>query len=301
MPEAKDGNNMTILGIKIPNWEQIKAFGIGLYNFFRFGLLNYVDRIKYFFNKIYKSLFGKKGAFKNMIETKNTLRKIGLAFLIGLGKKHLGGIIVLILTKVLDIFCPGAGTIAYFLIKLVPALLTFISTQVMLAWSNKTASAEQQAKQAEAAQLAYSKKMIVQMKRNVLSMAYAVKPFKNQSFQIPNLETAKGSRGGGAKPIKGAIMRSMHVRNVKSFKANKKLQEQQAEEQGNSVADQQFNRWKKSAKDKNDLVSRMKDDMIAFQRAVNEHADKNVRWYNTAGQVIKIRVDYATAHLREAF
>jgi hypothetical protein len=184
---------------------------------------------------------------------------------------------------------------------LVPALLTFISTQVMLAWSNKTASAEQQAKQAEVAQLAYSKKMIVQMKRNVLSMAYAVKPFKNQSFQIPNLETAKGSRGGGAKPIKGAIMRSMHVRNVKSFKANKKLQEQQAEEQGNSVADQQFNRWKKSAKDKNDLVSRMKDDMIAFQRAVNEHADKNVRWYNTAGQVIKIRVDYATAHLREAF
>ena len=299
MPDAKDGNNMTILGVKIPNWEQIKAFGTGLYNFFRFGLLNYVDRMKSFFNKIYKSLFGKKGAFKNMIETRNTLRKVGLAFLIGLGKKHLGGAIVWILTKVLDWVAPGSGTIAHFLIKLVPALLTFISTQLMLAWSNKTASAEQQAKQAESAQLAYSRQMIGQMKKNVLSMAYEVKPFKNQSFLIPDLQTGKGSRGGGGgKPIKGAIMRNMHVRNIKSFKVNKKLQEQQAEEQGDAVSEQQYNRWKKSAKNKNDLVARMKNDMIAFQQDVNKYAKENDRWY-TAESII--RADYAAAHLKEAF
>jgi hypothetical protein len=132
----------TIFGIPIPNWDQIKAIGIGIWNFFNVGLLNWYDRLKLFFGNIHKSLFGKKGAFKNMIQTKNTLRKIVGAFIIGVTKK-VWGWIVNILLWVLNLIAPGAPAIIVFLIKLIPAIMTFIETQVMLAWSNSKADSEE--------------------------------------------------------------------------------------------------------------------------------------------------------------
>lgn len=145
MPKS-DGSTATIFGIKIPNWGGIKAIGMGLWNFFNVGLVNMWDRLKLFFGNIHNSLFGKKGAFKDMIETKNSLRKIFWAFVIGLAKKAWGWIVDAI-CLVLDIFLPGSGRLGKFLLKLIPAVFTFISTQIMLAWSNKKAAAESNVEQ----------------------------------------------------------------------------------------------------------------------------------------------------------
>ena len=128
----------TIFGIPIPNWEQMKAIGIGIWNFFNVGLVNWYDRIKLFFGNIHKSLFGKKGAFKNMIQTRNTLRKILGALIMGIVKK-IAGFLVSIVLSVLNFIAPGAPAIVEFLIKLIPAVITFIGTQIMLAWSNSKA------------------------------------------------------------------------------------------------------------------------------------------------------------------
>ena len=150
MPRTDPNAEQTkIFGITIPNWEQIKAIGVGIWNFFNVGLVNWYDRLKLFFGNIHKSLFGKKGAFKNMIQTRNTLRKIVGAFIMGLVKKVSGWLVSIILT-VLSIIAPGASAVVIFLIKLIPAVITFIGTQIMLAWSNKKANAEEAEQQATA-------------------------------------------------------------------------------------------------------------------------------------------------------
>lgn len=93
-----------------------------------------------FFGDIFNRLFGKKGIFRNAIQTRNTLRKILLAILIGATKK-VGGMIVKILFTILS-FIPYVGPIFKFLKEFGPAVWSFIMTQVMLIWSNEKAKGE---------------------------------------------------------------------------------------------------------------------------------------------------------------
>ena len=87
----------------------MKAVGIGLWNFFTVGLANHWDRLKLFFYNIKESLFGKKGAFKNMIWVRHTLRRIIFAWIIGQTKKVGGKVLGLILKIIGWAFCwiPG--------------------------------------------------------------------------------------------------------------------------------------------------------------------------------------------------
>ncbi len=133
MPKS-DGSKMTILGFEIPNWAGIKAFAIGIKNFFKSGIGNWIDRLKLFFSGIKKKLFGKNGIFKDWASVKHTLRRIVFAYLIGLAKKGLG-MIVNAICMVVNFIAPGAGTVAMFIVKLIPSIVTMIATEVMLLWS----------------------------------------------------------------------------------------------------------------------------------------------------------------------
>ena len=90
MPK-NDGSTMSIFGIPIPGWSTMKALGLGIWNFITVGLPNYWDRLRRFVGNIKKQLFGKKGIFRDGIETRNTLRKIFLAIGIGFVKQKLVG------------------------------------------------------------------------------------------------------------------------------------------------------------------------------------------------------------------
>lgn len=86
MPKS-DGSKFRIFGLEIPGLGEIKALGMGIYNTIMVGIPNLWNRTRKFFGKIYKQLFGKKGMFRDAIETRNTLRKIAGAFMIGIAKK----------------------------------------------------------------------------------------------------------------------------------------------------------------------------------------------------------------------
>ena len=97
MPK-NDGSTMSIFGIPIPGWSTMKALGLGIWNFITVGLPNYWDRLRRFVGNIKKQLFGKKGIFRDGIETRNTLRKILWAIGIGFAKQKLSGPIAKILS-----------------------------------------------------------------------------------------------------------------------------------------------------------------------------------------------------------
>lgn len=82
MPKP-DGSKLTIFGISIPGWDTIKALGIGIKNFITVGLPNHFNRLQKFFGKMKKSLFGKGGILEDMAATKNALRRIIAAWIIG--------------------------------------------------------------------------------------------------------------------------------------------------------------------------------------------------------------------------
>ena len=148
MPKT-DGKTSTIFGIPIPGLSTMKALAIGIRNFVMVGIPNGIARLKLFFRKIWKSLFGGKGAFKNAEQTRHTLRRIIGALIIGMTKKAVGTAVkwlVIGLGTVLNIFLPGAGSALIFLAKFMPAIVTFIATQVMLLWSKKKAAKEEQFK-----------------------------------------------------------------------------------------------------------------------------------------------------------
>ena len=85
MPK-NDGSTMSIFGIPIPGWSTMKALGLGIWNFITVGLPNYWDRLRHFIGNVKKQLFGKKGIFRDGIETRNTLRKVLWAIGIGFVK-----------------------------------------------------------------------------------------------------------------------------------------------------------------------------------------------------------------------
>ena len=140
MPKS-DGSKMTIFGVEIPGWDKMKAIGLGIYNFFTVGVKNQYMRLKHFIGRIKESMFGKKGAFRDATETKNTLRKIGIAYLIGATKKVSGKIFGAV-AAVLSFFFPAAGPVLSIITKWFPLIYSFVTTQIMLMWSNHKADVE---------------------------------------------------------------------------------------------------------------------------------------------------------------
>lgn len=70
------------------------------------------------------------------------------------------------------------------LIKFVPALLTFITAQVMMSWSNGKAAAERQAQGDAANQMASGKSQVNHFRSILLTNAKGVQPFKGQLNSI---------------------------------------------------------------------------------------------------------------------
>lgn len=66
MPKT-DGSTMSIFGIPIPGWDEMKAIGLGIWNFITVGIPNQFDKLSHFFGNVKQQLFGKKGIFKNAI------------------------------------------------------------------------------------------------------------------------------------------------------------------------------------------------------------------------------------------
>ena len=220
MPKP-DGSKMSIFGIPIPGWDTMKSIGLGIWNFVTVGLPNYWDRLKHFMGNVKKSLFGRNGALRDTIETKNTFRKIIGALIIANTKKY-GGWLLKILGFALS-FIPGVGPVAKFIIEFAPALYTFISTQIMLIWSNNKASAERAAKAQAANQMASGKSQVEHFRTALLANAKGVKPFKGQLNAIQGLQTSS-RKGGGKLPTKGAIMRSVPTHVNKNFSKGQDIQ-----------------------------------------------------------------------------
>ena len=82
MPKT-DGSTMTIFGVQIPGWAEMKALFIGIRNFIVVGLPNMWNRLTGMIGSAMKSLFGPKGAFRDFEQTKASLIKIGAAWIIG--------------------------------------------------------------------------------------------------------------------------------------------------------------------------------------------------------------------------
>ena len=211
MPKS-DGSKFKIFGMEIPGLGEIKAFGIGIWNTITVGLPNLWDRVKNFFGKIHEELFGPKGMFRDAIETRNTLRKIGLAFAIGLAKKATGPIFDVL--GFLVSFIPGWGPALQFICKLIPAIITFVSMQIMLHWSNAKADSE---REMQVLTKKFSSKSLL---NNFMSMSSKVKPFVPPRA-IPGLEVPKRGKGPA---VHGAIMRKTSIGTVGHTSNSKKLQ-----------------------------------------------------------------------------
>ena len=208
MPETNDKGGFSILGFKIPGFAQMKSIGLGLYNFFTIGLVNHWTRLSKFFKKWKDKLFGKQGAFGGMRQTMHTLRRIGLAWAIGQGKKVVGG-----LAKALSFlvsFIPGWGPALAFLIKFIPAICTFFATQIMLIWSKKKMQGQMAMDAAFKAQGASGKNMVAKLTSELISLGKNLRPFVPLN-SIPGLQTPKGG-GGKSGPNRSAIMRRVDLK-----------------------------------------------------------------------------------------
>ena len=275
MPK-NDGSTMSIFGIPIPGWSTMKALGLGIWNFITVGLPNYWDRLCNFIGNIKKQLFGKKGIFRDGIETRNTLRKIGLAILIGFAKKKLSGPLVKILSFAIS-FIPGVGPICQLLVKFVPAVLTFIATQVMLHWSNGKAAAERKAQDDAANQMATGKSQVKHFRSVLLANAKGVKPFKGQLNAIQGLQTS--SRKGGKVPSKGAIMRYVPTHTNKNFDKASDIQDKKLDQDEKNAEKDIDERIKSNKKD--DLLVKLNANVGQMHNAVQEHMKE---WMEKTGR-----------------
>ena len=282
MPET-DGSKMTILGFQIPGWDTMKAIGLGIWNFITVGLPNYWNRFSTFIGGIKKKLFGKKGMFRDVIETKNTLRKIFFALLIANTQKIAGKGLKIVLKIIGWALCwiPGVKPVCDFLAEFAPQLYTFISTQIMLLWSNGKASAEraQKAALANVEQMTGSKSK--QLKSLLMSNASGIKPFKGQLSTMSNfLQTHKGGKGKG--PLaRSAIMRSVPVHTNKNFDAAR-----------NVVTEDKFSKdnkeiWEGGAVDDRVKDTKNKGDILVNINNAHEQIKKHAKEYQEAWKKAK--------------
>lgn len=264
MPK-KDGSKMSVFGVPIPGWDTIKALGLGIWNFITIGLPNWWDRLKNFISGIKKTLFGKKGMFKDAIETKYSLIKIFAALAIANTQK-LGGIFVKLLFKALS-FIPFVGPVFGFLADFGPMIYTFVSTQLMLLFTGKAASVEQEQKMALMNQQATGKSFAKKMKVELLANAKKIQPFKGQMNIIKGLQTSKHGRGADGVPTKGAIMRSVPVHYNKNFETAEKMHKAKAKSEKSAVTDEIENRLENKSPG---------DYLVTLQDASNKYVD----WMN---------------------
>ena len=271
MPKNDGGTGMTILGVPIPGWGTLKSIGLGIYNFVTVGLRNFMDRLSGFFKGIKKKLFGKKGAIRDGIETRNTMRKLFGAWLIGVAKKSVGGVIAKIISWALSLI-PGVGPIISFICKLIPAIITFITTQVMLHWSNKKADAERAMQNNVKDMMADSRGQINAYMVALKKAGRGVKTFKNQMGSIPGLQTGNGQSKStlqGGIP-RGAIMRSVDMRYSKSFSKAQEIHENAVDE--DKTREETKNRLKERGT--NDLLARLNANMTSIGQELDQHMEE---------------------------
>ena len=272
MPQT-DGSTMTIFGFKMPGWDTIKAIGIGVWNWITVGLPNYWERLKFFFGDIYRKLFGKKGLLKNGARTMSVLKRIVWAWIIGIAKKGYGWFFQ-ILSFALS-FIPGCGPVLSFICKLLPAVITFIWTQIMLMWSKKGAETEEDFKSQLAAQKLTGKKAVAKLKADVLKSSRNVKPFKGAKVNVPGLQTAKKSNGR-YELDKGAIMQKVPVHKLnKNYKVAQKLQNEQFEKS----KEEREERYKKAiydAKSKTSIAQKLIRAGQKHQKEANDYDETSV-------------------------
>lgn len=235
MPKG-DGSKMSIFGFEIPGWDAIKSFGIGIWNWVTVGLPNWWNRLKGFISGIKKTLFGKKGMFKDAIETKYALIKIFAALLIANTQK-VGGLFVKLLFKALS-FIPFVGPVFGFLAEFGPMIYTFVATQLMLIFTGKSASVEQEKKLIMMNQQATGRSFAKKMRTELIANAKKIQPFKGQLNAIKGIQTSKRGRGATELPSKGAIMRSVPVHYNKNFETAEKMHKAKAKSEKGAVADE---------------------------------------------------------------
>ena len=85
------------------------------------------------------------------------------------------------------------------------------------------------------------------LKSKIMGFARNVKPFKNQIYQIPGLQTPKWS-GKGVKPQQGAIMRHMNASVGGSGRLSRELQEKAIEEEKEQMEKEASSRFKTRSK-----------------------------------------------------
>lgn len=104
---------------------------VGVRNFIVVGIPSMWGKVRGFFGKISNVLMGRNSPLRSRKKFLNTLNRIMDAFTIGLRKKAVGAVAD-ILMGILNMFVPGAGSVVKIIITIVPALMSFIMTQVML-------------------------------------------------------------------------------------------------------------------------------------------------------------------------
>ena len=189
------------------------------------GLPNYWNRLKRFMGNIRKSLFDKKkGILRDMAATKNAVRRIIAAWIIGNTKKVGGKIASLVLKVIGWAFCwiPGVQPVCNLLAYIGPLIWSFVTNQLMKMWSEGYADAERSAAEDIASQKAGTRGMVNQFRIALHGAAAGIHTFKGQDIAIPGLETSRGA--DGELPRKGAIMRKMTMNYGKNAKRAKKIQ-----------------------------------------------------------------------------
>ena len=253
MPKT-DGSTMTIFGFQIPGWAEIKAFVLGIKNFILIGLPNWWDRLKCFFGNVKRALFGKKGVFRNGARAKEAIEKIIHALIISVVKK-VYGVFFNILGTILSVCCGPWGPLVKLICELIPALITFIWTQIMLLWKGHQASEEEKYQADMRGQLLTGKKALKGLHTELLKMSTKVNTFKGQELNIPGLEVAKGPGGKNA-PDRKAIMRVVPVGKLrKNFLKGKELQKETWEKGADERKEKYEQKVAEAAKAKSNSIS----------------------------------------------
>ena len=136
--------HLVVFGIEIPFVQEIMDFGKFIWNLLTVGIPDAWDTLTLWYYQIKNFLFGRKGYFKDMVAIRHTARRIVDAFILGLKKKAFGWLWDILCTVVS--FIPGVGPFVVFLMRLVPAIITFIENQINAAWAKK----QQEVDEAEA-------------------------------------------------------------------------------------------------------------------------------------------------------
>ena len=240
MPDKKDATKYTIFGIEIPFVGQIKDFAVGIRNFVMVGLPNAFGKLKLIVGKLKNGLFGRNGIFKSATETMNTLRKIGLAWILGVTKKVTGTGIKLLVKGIafaLNFFLPGAGVVLNAIADFVPMVFHYAATQIALFWSNRKAEKEARFE-------ALSKKTTASGMNDLLvAKSNAIKNFVPLD-SIPSLQTPKS---GGSNIKRSAIMRNVGASTTTSTEYAEEAQKRQYEKETSDAAKTAPKRYESNA------------------------------------------------------